>query len=176
MKKIFAGVHTMIDIETMSTNPNATIIQLAAAKFSLERGIFDEFIINIDPNDCKQYNCDISKETLLWWKDKPLEIRKSLFTNQKSLREAIESFTAWYGVNSNLIWCNGGSFDFPVISWAYIELGIERPWKYWNEMDLRTLSTFFDYRLPKSGTTHNALDDTKHQINHILKLMKSLSE
>lgn len=174
MFKIINDSHVMIDIETLSTKPNAVIIQLAAVKFNLSSGIIDRFTINIDPVDCKKYNCHISKDTLEWWSNKPKDVIQSWQSNVNPMRESIESFVEWIGTDKQWMWCNGGSFDFPIIAWACHELNIEKPWKYWSEMDLRTISSFCDYRLPK-GNTHNALQDCEHQVSHLLKLFKQLS-
>jgi DNA polymerase III epsilon subunit-like protein len=172
MKKIINSNHVMIDIETLSTRPNAVIIQLAAVKFN-KTGIIDRFSANIDPVDCKKYNCHISTDTLNWWKNKDIEIIKSWQSDIQKTETVMLDFIEWMSDDKKLVWCNGGSFDFPIISWVLSELKLSKPWKYWEEMDLRTISTFFDYKLPK-GNTHNAIQDCEHQVQHILKLFNQL--
>ena len=165
----------MVDIETLSTDMNATIVQLAAVKFNLDKGIHDSFMVNILPEP-KKYNTHVSKSTLEWWMKQPKEVRMSWQKDQVELPEALTKFNAWLDkFPKSWMYCNGLSFDFPVIRWAYSQTGLKQNWDYWKEVDSRTINSLFDYRLPP-GNTHNALDDVTHQANHLLKLFKSFSE
>ena len=62
----------MIDIETLSTKPNALILTIGAIKFNRNDDLkniedLETFYVRIDQNSCKKLNMDISKETLNWW-------------------------------------------------------------------------------------------------------------
>ena len=165
----------MLDLETYSTLPTATIIQIGACRFDFDNGITDEFLCNVDPKSCLELGCHISKDTLAWWQDKPQEIKDSLKVDRQPLPVMIERFTEWAKQYKDAyVWCNGGSFDFPIISHAYHVCNIERPWPYWKEVDLRTVSTLFDTKLSASNT-HNAMEDTKNQIEKLLALFKGVS-
>ena len=176
MLKILEKNHLMVDIETLLLRTNAVIIQIGAVKFNLKDGIKDEFIVNIDSFDASNYNCDIDKETIKWWLSQPSHVRKTLQNDKKSLYEGLVNFKKWVGDDEQLMWCNGGSFDFPILNWSYKECDIELPWKYWDECDFRTVCTFFDYKFPKTTNTHNALSDSKSQVEHLLTLFNEISK
>ena len=62
----------MIDIETLSTNPNSLILTIGAIKFSRNKDIkclkdLDTFYVRINQNSCEKLNMDINKDTLDWW-------------------------------------------------------------------------------------------------------------
>jgi len=165
----------MVDIETLSTDINATIVQIGALKFNLDKGIHDTFLVNILPEP-KKYNTHVSKDTLEWWMKQPKEIRMSWQVDQLPLPEALTKFNGWLSkFGKAWMYCNGLSFDYPAIRWSYNQTGIKQNWDYWKEVDSRTINSLFDYRLPP-GNNHNALDDATHQATHLLKLFKSFSE
>jgi DNA polymerase III epsilon subunit-like protein len=173
MFKILDEKYVMIDAETLSNRANSVIVQLGAVKFDVLNGITDTFMVNIDSADSKKYNCDISKDTLEWWMKQPAEIRKSWQVDKQPLREALMMFKDWYGTDKKYIWCNGASFDYPIVAWSFKECDIELPWKYWDELDVRTISTFFGYKLPKANN-HTAKDDATAQANHLLKFFREI--
>ena len=75
-------------------------------------------------------------------------------------------------------WCNGASFDFPILATAYRLVKKPLPWEFWKERDLRTLKGLNpDLRVERDGVHHNALDDARHQarlVQHILQFNPDL--
>lgn len=80
------------------------------------------------------------------------------------------------------IWGNGATFDNTLLRQAYELLGMEVPWKHWNDKCFRTLKNSAMFTGPKhedplnqrpitakslvppfEGTKHNALADAQHQ-------------
>ena len=57
----------VVDLETLSSRPNSCIISIGAVAFTLQDGITEEFLINVDPVTCKEVGLHISKETIQWW-------------------------------------------------------------------------------------------------------------
>ena len=165
----------LIDLEALSTNPNAAIISLAAAKFTFAEGIQSEFKVNVDPKSCKDIGLHIDSETVKWWGKQPKEIVKAVTSNPVSISEALDQFDEWWGTNNKLyIYCQGGSYDFPVLSSAYIALGRQKPWKYFNEIDTRTIMTIFgikNFDTKKAGfVSHDSLGDVRHEIQVIREI------
>ena len=162
----------MVDLETLSTLPNAAIISIGAVKFTINGGITDEFTINISPSSSKSLGLHIDKETVSWWSTQPIEARMAWQTNQHSLEPALESFTIWLGECSNTFMvCNGASFDFPILSSSFSAIGKKVPWNFYNELDLRTISTILNVKLTR-GNDHNALSDAKNQVEQLIDIFK----
>ena len=162
----------MIDLETFSTRPTAAIASIGAVKFT-ESGIRDKFYVNIDPKSCKELGLHFSKETLEWWANQSKEARDALKVDRKSINEAIEMFINWYGSKSLKTWSNGADFDLPILSYAMLMAGYKAPWKYWDGMCVRTITTLTGQKIPRdAGVSHNALDDAANQAEYIIKFMR----
>lgn len=166
----------MVDIETLSAQPNAAIVSIGAVKFTWDEGVLDSFLINIDPVSCKKYDLRIDKETLKWWMQQPKEVRRLWMENPVSLETALSSFTEWFGSSDQPIWANGTNFDIPILEEAYIRTNNMKPWLYWNVNDYRTVLTLFglsNKKLRKGDNTyHSALDDATFQANTLVELLK----
>lgn len=169
----------MLDIETLSTKTNASIVQIGAVKFSLDNGIIDTFIVNIDPADCKKHGLDVEKSTVEWWMTQPKEARDSWRSNPQSLLDGLQQFVDWYGNTSKFTWAKGGQkFDFPILEYALKVCELKTPWKYWHCMDYRTLTNVLgidDRKLKSEGSVyHNALSDCEEQFKVLCPLLKAL--
>ncbi|MBS0627420.1 MAG: 3'-5' exoribonuclease, partial [Verrucomicrobia bacterium] len=82
-------------------------------------------------------------------------------------------FREWYG-QSPKIWCQGASFDIPILQEAYARCNMEPPWKFWTVRDTRTvydIANFNSKDLPATNL-HHALFDCQHQI-HAIKIALS---
>ncbi len=97
-------------------------------------------------------------------------------TLPKPLSEALTMFKEWYGSNKHPIWAHGISFDIPILEEAYIRCGIEKPWKYWNINDYRTILNLvgLNNRELRKGDEghHTALDDAVAQAKILIEILK----
>lgn len=174
---IFGRDHIMVDTETLSQRPNAAIVSIGAVLFTFEDGIKDEFLINVDPVSCHKAGLHIDKDSVAWWADQPKEVSAMWKKDPQSIHTAMKEYNDFIGVDKNqLIWCQGGSFDHPIISSAMRACDIERNWKYWQEMDSRTVFTLLGVRndkiREKSADNHSALGDAISQTNTLIGLFK----
>lgn len=169
----------MVDIETFSTRPNACIISIGAVKFDFcGSTILDKFKVNVDPASCKSLGLHIDKKTVEWWMEQPKEVRQGWMTNPQPLPDALKAFEDWWGNERYMFWCNGMSFDSPIISSAYCAIGKsegDKPWKYADEMDLRTAYSLigFSNRNSRKNDTeniyHDALGDAIAQATQLME-------
>jgi exodeoxyribonuclease VIII len=176
---ILKNKFVMVDLETMSTRANAVILSIGAVKFTFEHGITDEFKVNIDPKSCKKHGLHIDKTTVDWWASQSKEARLSWQKDPDpiSLPDAMDKFLDWWGTNKNLWFvCNGMSFDAPILSSALIAVDKRAPWKYRNELDLRTIYNLFGVSTESlkthDGVYHDSLFDSKFQTHNLLKLFE----
>lgn len=159
----------MFDLETLGTSSNSIILALAAVKFEFGSDETEVYSVNIDPKTSKQYGMISNPATIQWWKEQKPEALKAFMTNQISIEEALDGFTEFVGPKwkDTVFYCNGASFDYPILQWSYDATGRTAPWKYWNQRDARTLYAIcgIDMRTyPRVGTYHNAVDDCLTQI------------
>lgn len=168
----------MIDIETLGVAFDSVIVTIAAAKFSISKGILSEFSVNIDPIDAKKYGLKTDKKTIDWWKDQPKEAVDAWRKDARPLVEAVNMFCDWYGEKSHPTWAKGGPcFDFPILETTIHAAGCRTPYHYRDCMDYRTIMTAFDikdWKRVKNENSHVALDDCRHQINVILPILEVL--
>jgi exodeoxyribonuclease VIII len=177
--------HIMIDLETLSTAYNARIIAIGAAKFAVNKGIYDVFyqavkipqadlIAAYDKTD--DYGFHISSDTIDWWESQD-EKAKTVFTdpNAVDIAVALAGFSKWAKHDTERddirIWGNGASFDNVVLSTAYALCDIEQPWRFWNDRCYRTVKNLYPHvPCQRFGVHHNALDDAETQATHLLNM------
>lgn len=162
----------MVDLETMSTRPNAVVCSIGAVKFEVGQGITDKFYITVDAKDCKSLGLHISKDTVKWWSEQNPKALADLMKNTVPLGVALAKFSEWYGTRSLPTWGCGSDFDNVILTSAYYALGRTQPWKFWDNRCYRTVKNLIQIpEAPREGTYHNALDDAIHQTNHLLKIL-----
>ena len=157
----------MVDVETLSTKPNAAIIQIAATKFTINDGITDEFVINVERNE----NFHIDPKVEAWWSNQPIAAQESWKSNPVTINHAVDAFAEWLGKTYGVFfWSQGTAFDFPILQNAFDYCGYPKyPWYYPLVMDTRTIFAFagIDHKQGSVGTMHVAIDDCKTQVKHL---------
>lgn len=167
--------NAMVDLETLDNVPTSAILSIGAVKFDDTGTDEDEFYVNIDPRTCTKAGLTISPDTVMWWMQQSDSARKA-FNNKDalSLQAALNKFTAWLG-GANQVWGNGATFDNPILANAYRAVGIEPPWKFWNDRCHRTLKNLYPWvKAPAMGTAHNALDDARNQAQHASAILATI--
>jgi len=173
----------MIDIETLSTQPNAVILSIGAVYINTELLISNKFYKILERKQ-SQANRHIDINTLEWWMQKE-NIDKYPGTSIESpfLSEALYHFNVWLErvsnehtitIDSMEFWAKGTDFDFTILRNAYENSNVKIPWAYNAIRDLRTLlketpKSVYD---PKEKNTelHNALGDAKFQAIQLIQV------
>lgn len=178
--------HVMIDLETLSTAHNAAIIQLAAVQFNPMTGaILSKFNAHIYTESCLLWGMTISKSTVEFWQKQEAEAQNMILfaENKKPLYEALADFKQFLNnighFNDVTLWGNGPAFDLSKLAAAYELCGMDKPWKYSNERCVRTLSAFMPklkYDIPFTGTKHDGLADSEHQVKYVHQILTELSK
>ena len=163
--------HIMIDLETMSTKPNAAIVAIGAVEFSKE-GLGREFYVTVTLSSNEEYGRHVSASTIMWWLEQSNEARKELTNAKVGLQEALELFSVFVrSVKPTGVWGNGAGFDNVVLREAYSAVFTENsePWPFYADRCYRTIRNLTDHRAVKfDGEKHNALSDAKHQAKIML--------
>lgn len=165
----------MLDIETLGTTPDTTILTIAAQAFDpFGTGYYDKhFYARIDLES--QPNRTIDDNTLLWWGRQPEQSREEALgeENRIPLPDALKDLAklVWH---SNITWINGVGFDSVILEHAYRENNIKQPWEYYKLRDCRTVFGLWP-GLPKPPTSHHALEDCRRQIDMLQATLKHLN-
>lgn len=150
----------MVDIESLSTEQNATILSIGAVV--MDDAMDKTFYLEINPRQGR----DISIDTLEFWFKQPI---KPPLGGICPLNTVLIDFHKWLSsVSMTEIWANGITFDITVLENAYKSTGITVPWKYNTMRDYRTLAALFP-EVPKPifvGDVHNALHDAIYQATY----------
>ena len=170
----------MVDLETLSVRPHAIILVIGAIKFNRgetwsqnidEKGIkkLNHFYSRIEINSCENIGLHRDSQTEKWWSKQDKSIKYEALNNPDriTIQTALKSFKEWFGNDPGTkIWGNGCGFDCSILGEAYKRCGMEIPWKFWMERDLRTIMDLGRVRtvdIPQYQK-HNALFDCYHQI------------
>jgi DNA polymerase III epsilon subunit-like protein len=169
--------HVMLDLETLGTGDHAAIVQIGACVFD-SREISSTFRRNIYLGSENLGN--IEGDTLRWWMGQSPDAIASVLqsTERAPLRIALEDFRSWLVGDRFAIWANSPSFDLRLLRQAYERCGLEPPWKFYQEMDHRTMKHLGRLlnvpRLQFEGTKHDALVDTINQARYLMAVLKEL--
>ena len=168
----------MIDLETLSTNPNAVILTVGGVKFDPHthaepsQGMY----FKVDDDSQTTMGRDVMDETLQWWSLQAKEIKEEAMgeKNRIPLTEMIKRINK-FAVGVDIFWCQGPLFDYAILQNLYTQLGHPVPWQYWQIRDSRTLFSL----VPKDHDeirkeAHNALADCYFQAKKVQKVYKQL--
>lgn len=133
----------MVDIETLGLSKPA-ILSIAAVEFDIETGEPGMvFYRGVSLKSCIDIGLTVDAETFTWWLRQPDvsrdEVVKAISSGEPiaAVLKDLSDFISELGdVN---VWSNGIGFDLRILSDAYRLCGLDIPWRYKNERDVRTL-------------------------------------
>lgn len=169
----------MLDLETLGTRPNAPIIAIGAVEFDSKTGkLGNSFYEVIDFKSAVEAGGVIDPDTVMWWMKQSDEARGAFSRTGMQLESALTAFRLWlldcsHNLDIVKIWGNGASFDNVLLAESYKRCGYEVPWKFWNDMCYRTVKNLnLHIKMSRTGTAHNALDDAKSQVLHLMSILQ----
>lgn len=178
----------MIDLETMGNTTNAPIIAIGACFFDPETGdIGGQFYEQISLESSTQYGIHADADTVLWWLKQSDDARNKFKDNHKSkgLKEVLGFFRSFVYDNSKQAkpWGNGATFDLGILKNSFDKVGLNNPWQFWNERDVRTvvnIGEMIGYNpkqaMPFDGVPHYALDDAIHQAKYVSAIIQKITK
>lgn len=167
-------IHVSLDLETLSTRPDAAILSIGAAA-----RVNDEVVTFSVYCNSEQVDRHVDTDTLEWWSKQGDLWTETLERSRQAapLSEALAYLKAWIAGLGNdqdrlFIWGNGASFDVAILEHAYKASGCQPPWAYWIVRDLRTLkhlaqATGQMQPVTRKGTHHDAGTDAVNQLEMI---------
>jgi hypothetical protein len=155
----------MVDLETLATGPNATILTLGAVHFNPHgQGYGEKIYFRVDLDDQDKLGREVDPNTLEWWAKQDPAIMEEAFSpdDRVPLLEAIDRFHkfAW---GCSTFWSHGSTFDLVILENLFRQVNKPLPWNYWQLRDTRTLFDLgFDPDMPQASK-HDALQDAIRQ-------------
>nr|DAT00631.1 MAG TPA: 3' exoribonuclease [Caudoviricetes sp.] len=188
MKVIDNKHHVMVDLETLSSQPNAHILETALVNFNPVTGeVFDNQSFHFRHGLDEQRGSHTSTGTIDWWyKTNRGYFAKLLNPVEKhSLTDTLWRMKTIFENARNdgglLVWSTG-TFDVDVLNNAYKRLinPNETLINFWEAHDCRSMRTigemFPRLRQKVYAVTHNAYEDCIRQIGYITDVTQYLAE
>lgn len=174
--------HIMLDLETFSLAPNASIVQIGACTLGGQR----HFEVQVALQSCLLAGLKTDEETVEWWRRQPGANHDAITRDALPLELALLKFQRWVGGIETLgplegIWSNGAGFDLPILRNAYAALGMKEPWLFHRERCHRTVRALaydlgWQDRTKVNPTAHTALRDAKSQAVSLVDALRFLEE
>ena len=168
----------MLDIETLATTPDATILTIGAQGFCPFSDRFTDVTyyrrLSIESQADRAVDYTPETGTVAWWGKQTEEAQEEAMGDGDDRVDIVTALgelskIAW---KHSRIWANGTTFDMVILEDAFRQHGLPCPWQFWQVMDARTI-----YKLtgaPKLGNNHNALADCVNQIDLLQKSIAKL--
>lgn len=185
-----------VDLETLSSKPNAAIIAIAARPFEFgsSEEIQDSLQVTVNATSCAMYGLNFEMETVKWWsKNEQNAVFKrgldvSVDVAITKFRDFVKREKEKFKADELRIWCQGTDFDIPILKNIFgLVLCDSVPWSHTNVRDSRTY-IFEGMRLlypniddpyskiPKhEWKRHSCLSDVDNlifNVKHVYKLIK----
>lgn len=161
----------VVDLETWGTGSNAVIVSIGLAAFDLygfdSYDTLDTFYTVLERQEQIDNGGIVDAGTVEWWFQQGIQARAVYAEPTVSVVEGLGKLNSWvrqYGVTH--LWGNGATFDNVILENLYKRSGIKFPFKYFANMDMRTIVRLANdmkgFDLDR-GIAHHALDDAKYE-------------
>lgn len=181
------GKHIMFDCESLSTKPNALLLQIAALPFDpwtpLDQPCFDaiSFDVYLDwtKSELEANLCHIDLSTVNWWLMQGPEAQSRIVAGKPRLdaMKAADALMHFIHQNANddtVFWSYGATADLVWLRHFLRIAGYPNPWSYRNERCLRTIAAeraATGVKRPEPATPHDALSDAVAQAEWLRALL-----
>jgi hypothetical protein len=172
--------HGMIDTETLAVGNDAVVLTIGAVKFNPfeENSIAEKLHLKLNTSEQIEKGRRVDEDTLAWWGKQDKEVRDAAFSedDRVTVSEALDIISKWTS-DINKIWCQGPSFDFPLMYDLYSMYEKPVPWKFWLERDSRTVTGLIPENIKEKidFSAHNAVDDCIAQAKCVQYVYKKLN-
>ena len=167
----------MVDLETWGTKPGAAIRSIGACMFNPATDKVEQtFYMNVSEASCLAAGLVKDASTVEWWDKQTPAAKAALVPDQRSLMTALLAFSDWWKmVGGYQFWCQGASFDAPILEACYDALCLDAPWKFWAVRCCRTALEMGNRKAEKlkSDVAHNAADDAASQARALMAAFRT---
>ncbi|MCY1363299.1 3' exoribonuclease, RNase T-like [compost metagenome] len=178
------ATHYVLDLETMGKGPRAAIVAIGCVRIE-KLAITSSLYRRVRLETSLQVGLQVDASTIEWWLQQNDAARAEIHNpGGIRLESALAELADFMGKvpgaapsKTTLLWGNGSSFDNVIVGNAFDACGIDRPWHFWNDRDLRTLLAIFPAAktLPFEGVKHHAEDDAMHEAKQLLTALQFMA-
>ena len=164
-----ANTDVMIDLETLATSIDASILTIGAVRFDpfgkdVSDPAMDSLYLRIDLDSCDRIGLVTNDDTIAWWGQQDPAAQEEAFS-EKDRIDIVNAFEQLYKFcwGAKRVWSNGATFDVVICEHVFKKIGKAVPWQFWQIRDVRTM---FDLGInPKRPPVlkHHALEDAWNQ-------------
>ncbi len=175
--------HFVIDLETLGKGPNAPIVAIGAV--CIMHGLLaGEFYARVSLESSMALGRQVDASTIIWWLQQERPARAEIFDDGTmapfTLPAALGALSEWMAYPWNdagnaRVWGNGSSFDNVILRESYQACGLDLPWQFRFDRDLRTILELYPDAKdvgPLQGTKHHALHDASHEAKQLCKALR----
>lgn len=170
----------MIDLETLATTPDASILSIGAVKFDpfgkdVEEPDMDSFYVRVDVDSCDELGLVTSDATLEWWAQQDKAAQEEAFNPEGRIhvKDAMDQLYKFCW-GAKRVWANGSVFDITICENVFRKLQKAIPWSYWQVRDCRTAYDLGINPNRPPVLKHHALEDAWNQAVGIQNVYNTL--
>lgn len=176
-------INIVLDLETLSTQENAAIIQIGCCVPVFDRVHLPpftppDFEVTIAYEDA--LSAEIfhkSKETMEWWEQQDKITRMEVFSGQESYCTALDALQEWFKSvrqfgSDVAIFGNGPEFDNNILAYTISAMNYPDMWDFRNNHSMRTMKRLFpvaklEHELALGERKHTALGDARFEARQL---------
>ena len=168
--------HAMIDLETLHTTPQATVLTVGGVKFNpfTDEEPHSEFYYKLDLD---MQDRAVSDDTVAWWGRQDAAAQEEAFGEEGRVDPEMFLSTLPKWMNGvDILWGHGYGFDITILEDMCRQYNKSIPWNFWQVRDSRTMFGFLksDPRKGMQSNLHNALADAYYQAKGVQIAYKEL--
>jgi hypothetical protein len=172
--------HFMVDLETMSTKPNAAIVSIGIVQFDRAAEIVDKFYTPVSLASCRDFRLHTEASTVRWWDQQDATVKAHWnVESPPDLPDAMKATQDWLfsraGSRKNVCpWGNGADFDMPILRSGFDAVGADEPWMFYNVHCFRTVKNLYPLDIantPARVGHHRADADAEYQVACLRAIM-----
>jgi inhibitor of KinA sporulation pathway (predicted exonuclease) len=174
--------HILFDLETLGRGPRSAILSIGGVSWKMEgAGPVEwgaEFQVRVAVPEQLAAGFEMEWETVAWWMAKASqEAREAAWLPLRGRmlwRPALSDFWAW-AVGADAVWCQGSTFDVPMMETHLRHHGIAVPWEYYQVRDSRTLiqEVWGD---GSRGGSHSAIEDAQFRATQVVHRLEWIAQ
>ena len=175
--------HFMIDLETLSTEPNAMVLSIGITHFTQSQGC--SLSASWNPSIEEQEGRHISFSTVNWWTFQSDEARAAAFHDGRDsielvhlgLSHYIREYVSKSGSEARTFWANSPAFDMVILNSLFkdhIPLWSFREWADYRT--LKMLHSMLGFELEKKEIPHMAASDSRLQAENVLVMLSDIKK
>ena len=169
----------MIDIETLGAKPDTVVLTIGGVKFDPNAisESYSELYYRLEVDDQLTRGRTTDESTLEWWSSQDPKVMEEALGegNRVAVDSVLDELRRWC-VGVDAIWCQGSTFDVPILENLHRQYEHHVPWAFWQIRDSRTLFQIMpeDPKKKIKFNAHHALDDCRVQAQCVQQSIQDL--